>query len=366
MITNSSTLFRYISTHFLRNMLIAIVVLLGLIFVIHTIELLRRAAARPDVSFRLVVEMSALVLPQYAQRMLPFSVLFGAIYSCWKLNNTHELVVIRAAGISAWQFLSPMIATALAFGIFATTVINPVSSIFISKYNQMENTYLNAATSLVSVSRTGIWLRQPLQDDGYAILHSAAFDQKEWRLSDVSIIFFDKADNFTKRIDSPVAVLKDGYWEIQQAVTNERKGDPVHTALEKLPTELTGQKIEESFADPETISFWSLPDYIHIMEETGFPAVRLHIQLQALLAKPLLFMAMVLLAATFSLRPPRFGGAGAMIALGVAAGFFIFFMESMLNTFGISQKIPVYMAAWTPAIVSLLLGITALLHLEDG
>ena len=75
---------------------------------------------------------------------------------------------------------------------------------------------------------------------------------------------------------------------------------------------------------------------------------------------------MVLLAATFSLRPARFGGTGALIALGVGAGFFVFFMENMLGAFGASQKIPAFLAAWTPAVVSLLLGLTALLHLEDG
>ncbi len=365
MITNSATLFRYISMHFLRNVFIAALILLGIIFVIHSVELMRQAAERPDVSMRIILEMSALILPQYAQRMLPFAVLFGAIYSCWKLNHTHELVVIRAAGISAWQFLSPMIAAALLFGVFATTIVNPVSAILISKYSQMENTYLNGRNNLLSVSLTGIWLRQPV-DDGYAIVHSATFDQKQWLLSDVTVFYFDKDDAFKKRIDSPLAYLKPGYWEIRQASINERNGDIRQAEIEKLPTELTGQKLEESFANPDTISFWSLPEYIRIMEETGFPAVSMHIQLQSLLAKPFLFMAMVLLAATFSLRPPRFGGTGSMIALGVAVGFFIFFMESMLNAFGISQKIPEYLAAWTPAAVSLLLGTTALLHLEDG
>lgn len=365
MITNSSTLFRYISQQFMRNTLIAVAILCGLIFIIHSIELLRRSSEHAGVSFRIVLEMSALVLPQYAQRLLPFGVLFGSIYTCWRLNHTHELIVIRAAGISAWQFLSPMIAAALAFGIFTTTVVNPVSSIFIRKYNQMESTYLQQGDSLMTVSRTGIWLRQPLAA-GYAILHSTAFDDANWKLSDVTVLFFDSKDNFTHRFDAPLAYLKNGFWEIDEVTVSGNDGSKRASPMEKLPTELTTRKIEESFADPETISFWEMPEYIRIMEETGFPAARLHIQLQSLLAQPFFFMAMVLLAATFSLRPPRFGGTAAMIALGVGIGFFIFFMESMLNAFGSSQKIPDYLAAWTPAVVSLLLGATAMLHLEDG
>jgi lipopolysaccharide export system permease protein len=364
MIAGSSTLFRYIFRRFFAGFGVIMAVLMGIVYMFTVIDLMRRAASHEGVSFRTVLAMAALDLPQMTQVMLPFGVLFSAIYTCWKLNKTHELVVIRSAGVSAWQFLSPMLAAALLTGVIATAVLNPVSSTLLAKHDQMEALYLQKNSNLVTVSRTGIWLRQPTPA-GYALIRSGTFDESEWRLSNVTVFFFDNTDNFLSRIDSPVAYLKEGHWEIRDALVNE-KGAATREAARRLPTELTAQKIEESFADPDTISFWSIPDYIHIMEDTGFPTTPLHIHFQALLAQPFLFMAMVLLAATFSLRPPRFGGTGGMIVLGVAIGFFIFFMESMLHAFGISQKIPVYLAAWTPAAVSLLLGTTALLHLEDG
>jgi lipopolysaccharide export system permease protein len=364
MIGGSSTLFRYIFRRFFGSFGVIMAVMMGVVYLFTIIDLMRRAASHEGVPFRTLLVIGALDLPEMAQVMLPFGVLFSAIYSCWKLNKTHELVVIRAAGVSAWQFLSPMLAAALLTGVLATAVLNPISSTLLAKHDQLVALYLQKNSNLVTVSRTGIWLRQPTQG-GYALIHSATFDETEWRLSGVTVFFFDNGDNFLSRIDSPVAYLKDGYWEIRGALVNEHS-TATREEVRRLPTELTAQKIEESFADPDTISFWSIPDYIHIMEETGFPTTPLHIHFQALLAQPFLFMAMVLLAATFSLRPPRFGGTGGMIVLGVAIGFFIFFMESMLHAFGISQKIPVYLAAWTPAAVSLLLGTTALLHLEDG
>jgi lipopolysaccharide export system permease protein len=357
------TLFRYISRHFLLNVGAILLMLLGLVYVLDTIELLRRAAGR-DVGFVTVLAMAAMKLPQVGQQIIPFSILFGAIYTCWKLNRTHELVVIRSAGISAWQFLAPMMFSALMLGVIATGVVNPVSSMLLAKYEQMEIIHLQKNDNLVTVSRTGIWLRQPT-DSGYALFHAENFNQDEWRFSNLVIYFFDRQDGFLSRIDSPVAYLGDGHWDIRQAIVNDRDG-AAHYETRQLPTELTSRKIEESFADPETISFWKMPEHLNIMEETGLPIASLEIHFQSLLAEPFLLMAMVLLAATFSLRPPRFGGTGMLIALGVAAGFFIFFMESILHAFGVSQKIPVYLAAWTPAIVSLLLGTAALLHMEDG
>lgn len=364
MIASSSTLFRYVSRQFLLNFALLMLMLLGIVLLFDIIEQLRRAANQHHVPFGLILSMSLMKLPYLGQSILPIGVLFTAIYTCWKLNKNSELVAIRSFGLSAWQFLSPLILCALLIGVFSTAIINPVSSVFLSKYNQLNSIYFQNSRDLVTVSKTGIWLRQP-NEQGYALLHSENFDQKEWQLNNVVVLFFDGEDSFVRRMDSPVAYLRDGYWEIRQPVVNDRGGRQQFD-VRQIPTTLTSDKIEETLSDPETISFWSIPEYIHIMEETGFPATRLYIHFHTLLARPLLLVAMILLAATFSLRPARTGGAGYMVVLGVAVGFIVFFMESILQAFGASQKIPVYLAAWTPAVIGLLLGGTALLHLEDG
>jgi lipopolysaccharide export system permease protein len=357
MIAPSSTLFRYISRQFLLHLLALMLILLGLLALFEVIEILRRTANLQHVPFSLVLSLG--------EHVLPMGILFSAIYTCWKLNKTSEVVVIRSAGLSAWQFLSPLIICALMIGVFATTVINPVSSIFLGKYEQLDRVHFQNKVNLATVSKTGVWLRQP-SEPGYALIHSDTFNKKEWQLNNVTVLFFDDADNFVRRMDSPVTYLRDGYWDIRQPLINTRAGGIQRLESRQIPTDLTAQKIEESFADPDSISFWSIPEYINIMEATGFPATRLYLHFHTLLAQPFLFAAMILLAATFSLRPQRLGGVAYMIAGGVAVGFFVFFMQSTLQAFGISQKIPTYLAAWSPALIGLLLGGTALLHLEDG
>jgi lipopolysaccharide export system permease protein len=365
MIAPSSTLFRYISRQFLLNLLVLMLMLLGIMMLFDIIEFLRRTANIPHIPVGLTLSMSLMKLPYLGEHILPMGILFAAIYTCWKLNKTSELVVIRSSGLSAWQFLNPLIICALLTGIFSTAILNPVSSIFLSKYQQMDRIHFQNNVNLATVSKTGVWLRQP-SEQGYALIHAATFDKKDWQLNNVTVLFFDNADNFVRRIDSPLAYLREGYWDIRQLLVNNKGGGLERFDDRQIPTGLTAQKIEESFADPDTISFWSIPEYIHIMESTGFPATRLYLHFHSLLAQPFLFAAMILLAATFSLRPPRMGGVAYMIVLGVAVGFFVFFMQSILQAFGISQKIPVYLASWSPAIIGLLLGGTALLHLEDG
>ena len=74
----------------------------------------------------------------------------------------------------------------------------------------------------------------------------------------------------------------------------------------------------------------------------------------------------VLVAATFSLRMQRRGGAVMLLVSGVAAGFLLYFVSDIVFALGLSAKIPVLLAAWTPAGVSMIFGASMLLHLEDG
>ena len=129
---------------------------------------------------------------------------------------------------------------------------------------------------------------------------------------------------------------------------------------------MTWAKIEDSFAPPETLSVWDLYGFIGTLETAGFSAIRHRQYFHALLAGPLLLCAMVLIAATFSLRPSRRGGVGYMVIGGVVAGFLLYITSDFVSALGLSGYIPVVLAAWTPAGVSTLLGVATLFHLEDG
>ena len=114
------------------------------------------------------------------------------------------------------------------------------------------------------------------------------------------------------------------------------------------------------------MSFWVLPRFIETLENAGFSALKHRIHWHSLLAGPLMFCAMVLIAATFSLRLTRRGGTGLLVAGGLLAGFLLYFLTDVVLALGLSGSIPPILAAWTPASVTALLGLAMLFHLEDG
>lgn len=369
----SMTLQRYLAKNYLLNLMMMVGILLGIIYLFDTIELLRRASKRGDVPLGLVLQMGLLKLPEVGQIVLPFAVLFSAMFSFWQLNRRHELVILRAAGFSVWQFLAPVVGVALALGVLQMSLINPVGALLLSKFETLENHYLSARKNYVTLLQEGLWLRQMDIDSqggtgGHVILHAAKLNLADWQLRDVMVLFFDDADHFTRRLDAKTAHLneKEGYWVFKEVISNESQSRAETVPFIMLPTDLTTQEIEESFASPETVSFWALPGFIKTLEATGFDSAPMKIHFNALLVQPLLFAAMILLAACVSLRPPRMHGTLLMVAGGAFIGFVVFFLSSFLQALGASHQIPVILAAWSPPFILLLLGLSVLMTLEDG
>ena len=91
-----------------------------------------RCAAAPTGPKRprsLLAEISLFRVPQLSERILPFAVLVGAMSCYLALSRRLELVVARAAGVSAWQFVAPSMIAAFLFGVVATTIYNPLAAV---------------------------------------------------------------------------------------------------------------------------------------------------------------------------------------------------------------------------------------------
>lgn len=360
-----STLSRYLARIYAFNFIAMMLLLAGIVFLFDTVELLRRSTGREGIGFSLLIKMSLLKLPDVMNTIAPFAVLFSALFTFWQLSRRQELVVLRSAGISVWQFLSPILLVALAAGAIMVTVLNPLGAALYTKYAQLEQKFLKSNdTSIVAIFDQGLWLRQEVEG-GYTVLHAARIDP-DWRLLNVMALFYDNNDSFSKRLDSSVAELTPGKWVLKDSVLNIPNEKSRRLGRAEIKTSLTPNEIEDSFSSPRSMGFWALPSFIQTLDNTGFDSTRLRIHFQSLLAQPFLYMAMIILAACVALRQQRQGQTFAFVVIGIMTGFTVFILSNFLQALGTSHQLPVFLAAWSPALIASMLGSTVLLTFEDG
>ena len=355
----------YISRQFLTWWFGIFIVLIALIALFDTIEIMRRTASLKNVTITDILAMVLFKLPHLAQKAIPFTVLFGGMMAFWRLNRHHELVVARASGLSAWEFLTPVSIVAAMIGVVKVTVYNPFASAMMFRYEQMEARYFKGDHSLAAISGKGLWLRQPIPGGNY-ILHASKITPATMSLRNVIVFKFRGKENFASRIDAELANLGNKQWHLENVkITAPEKPLEILPKL-SLPTNLTQENFQDSFAKPETMSFWALPGFIHVLEKAGFSGLRHRLYWHSQLADPILLCAMILFAAGFTMRPTRRGGATGIVILGVTTGVLIYFTTDVAYALGLSSRLPVFLAAWSPAIVGCLLGAGLIFHLEDG
>jgi lipopolysaccharide export system permease protein len=360
------TLFRYFLSRFFLWCATVFLAMQAIVFILDYIDLLKRGGTRAEATFLALLEMAVLKQPDMAQKVLPFAILFGTMAAFWRLTRSNELVVARAAGVSVWQFLTPPIAGAAVIGIVSVAVFNPIASILQARYETLENRILHGSGDQLALSRSGLWVRQTDDEGHFSVIHAERLLSHPTQLQEVIVLLFVNDAQLSSRLDAKSAILQSGTWQVLSG-TRWTPGTPSQPFDRvAVPTKLTPRKLQESFASPETMSFWELPGFITLLESSGFSAQRHRLYFDTLLARPFLFTAMVLVAAAFSLRMQRRGGTTLMIAGGIVVGFLLYFLSNVMFALGFSSTIPVLMAAWTPAGVSWLLGASMLLHLEDG
>ena len=305
-------------------------------------------------------------VPQVTERIMPFCVLIGAMSCYLNLSRRLELVVARAAGMSAWQFIAPALVVAFLLGIVATTIYNPIAAVLQEQSKRYEAELFGQRPHGNCSSGGGFWVSQR-SDEGQAIINAKSSRDQGVELSGVTVFTFDGADHFKQRIEARAAVLRARRLAAARMRASMRSAPCRSTSrVYLLKTSLTPEQVRESFATPETVPFWELPLYIKIAEHAGLVAAGYRLQFQKLLARPFLLAAMVFLAAAVSLRFFRFGGVQKMVLSGVAAGFLLYVLSKVTEDLSKAELMHPVAAAWLPVLVGGLTGFIALLYQEDG
>ena len=356
------TLARYLSARFLGTVMGVFGTMFALIYLIDFVELFRRSGDVKGATAYLVAFLSLLRVPSIAEQLLPFSVLFGAMFAFLNLTRKLELVVARAAGVSVWQFLFPPLAVALLLGLFGVTVYNPLSAVFKQRADRLE---VKLFGQKGGGGDADLWIRQKSLD-GQSVLRATRASDGGTVLSGVTAFVYEPDGSFMERVESNHAELHPGYWSLEKARVLAPDTAPVDDGTYLLASNLTPEQVTQSFVPPESVPFWRLPQVRDRTERAGLDATAYSLQYQKLLARPLLFVAMVLVAASFSLRFFRFGGVARMVAGGVAAGFVLYVATKLIGDLGGAGLLSTPVAAWSPAIVGSMMGSLVLLYQEDG
>ena len=335
----------------------------SLVFIVNFTEFAGRMSALAGYSAGMALGIAALQTPMIMQQAVPFVVLISGIATLISLNRKYELVVTRAAGISAWQFLTPLCLGAFVWGMATLLILNPLAANGFERAEAMEADLRGTNTM---AGRAGSpWIKQKTAE-GDTIIGAKTVLNQGVELAGATFLRIDRDGDITERVDAKRAYLREGHWELRDANVVRAGELPQPLEVLEIPTNLTSEFVFERLANPETIPVYELPRKIAAARSFGLGANSFAMHFHSLLVMPLLLVAMTLIAATVSMRFERMGQSVTIILGGVLAGFLLYVVSVLVKAFGSAGFVPPAAAAWLPGLVATLFGVTFLLYKEDG
>ena len=367
-----------IQRYILRECLSGLALVLGIfvlaIVLVDVVEQMRTVGTRAEITLQQAILLSLMKLPMLIEQTLPFAILVAAMIAYSRLNRRSELPIIRASGISAWRFLTPLIVLAVGLGLFATMILNPLGASLTARF-EAERARLLQEQSGITVSGSGIWLRQGdngsqivinaegVADDGVVLTNVRLIEEERLYANGRPTEQF----GFKRRIDAERARLLDGFWQLE-SVREFLPGGlaPSNREFLSIPTNLDADKLLNKFASPNTIGFWELPSFISQTTQAGLDAQRYSMRWWALTSLPALFAAMALIGAITCLRLSRLGGTPRLVATGAGLAVGLFFITQFSSSLGSTGAAPPAIAAWAPCLFALFSALAVIAYQEDG
>jgi lipopolysaccharide export system permease protein len=336
-----------------------------LALVIDSIEQTRRAISRQSIDFMTEFALTTLNVPFFAEMLLPFAVLFGTLFAFLRLNRHSEIIILKSAGLSAWQLILPALYAAFFIGLIKIFALNPLAISCKKAHEKLVQEYVKGVD--ISGPSNSFWLASS-SDDSIEIVHALQNYYNPLRLV-VSYYFKLSQDfNLIERIDASSGELQDKTWHFQNAklfIPEESDELTIHPELIRK-TIFNSKNVQQAFSSPTSLPIWKLFGSIKELESLNIPAIQHKIQLHVLLATPFLFMGLIMIIALFCFKPPRTMNYFTNIIGAVGSGFVFYILLHVLSTMGRNESLPLLLSTWSPAVLALLIGAAFLFHIEDG
>jgi lipopolysaccharide export system permease protein len=361
-----STLARYASRSFIWSFAASVGILSIIVAAFDFAELQRRTAGKVDLPYLTKFAFVLLKTPYIVEQILPFLVLIAALFIFWRMNRNSELIVIRAAGVSVWQLVMPVMVTAWIVGALDLFVFNEISSTMMSEEVKMEDTYLGRHRSGAKLIDSGLWLRERRPNHQQAVYRIARVDMPNRELQNLTIYLYENNDRFLGRYDAHVATLEDKKLVLRDVWKIERARAAVQIPQLDFDTTLTPDTIQNTGIHEASLSFWQLSGYVKLLDRSGLRSVKYAMYWHAMIARAIWLGMMVLLAAAFTFRPVRTGRTLIMLVMGIFSGFALYFLRDFAYALGTSGALSTPLAAALPPVLTGIVGATLLLYQEDG
>jgi len=340
-----SILFRHVAREVLRSTLVTLLALTALITFFDMIGELRDTHTDTYQAGQAMLVV-ALNTPSRLYELFQVSILIGGLFAWNRLSLSSEFSVMRTGGLSAQRLCAWMVGIGLAFGGAGMLVGEYVAPHGESLAQQLK---LKATSGVVAQKfQTGLWAK-----DGPTFINIGEVLSSPG-LVDVRLYDFDADFRLTHIRRARTADWRNGNWLLHQV--SETTVDEKAVTTRQLPDQtwhsaITPDLLAVLMIEPQHMPIATLQTYIRHLESNHQEAGRYRAALWNKLVFPAAGPVMLLMALAFAYHPPRSGGVGGRLLLGVMLGLAFYLLSRLSGQTAQLQGLSAPAAAALPVVM---------------
>jgi len=346
---------RYLARNFLNGAGIVLFLLLTLFSFLTLTEELNDVGKGIFTSFD-ALTVVGYSLPRIMLDLLPVTALMGVLIGLGGMANSHELLILRAIGLSSARIARPVILVVVA----AIAAILVLQFVFIPQL-ELDIARIRSKTTpqaVISSHDGEFWTRS---DNRFIHVTQAS---QHGALTDVEIFDLDATGQLRELIQaSSVEVLNNGEWLLHDVdITNLRSADITeeHLPVKMWHSFLSAQQTSALIVPVEAMAPSALYRYIQLLDKNNLDTHRYRVIFWQQLSLPIGLLAMTLLGFPFLMGSVRSMSAGQRAAIGGSIGIVFYLSEQMTGHLAILFELNPLIAAMMPDLALLALALLSL------
>lgn len=298
--------------------------------------------------------------------MMPFIILITASLFFNQLTASRELIAFYSIRLSVWQVLTPIIFTNIVIGILTITLLQPASAMLLRVHNKIENKLYNKSSEEVLVSNIGLMFIESY-NEGKAIFILKQIDLKSKKAKEVRVLVMDSDHSLVERIDAKEAYFGQfvefvdvNIYKKSNSFLSEKVSD-FNMDLSVSPDRIHGGNIE-----PEYYALWRLKEVMLRLKNAGISVSKYQIYYYKQLFKPLMMIAMFLLAVCFiRIRNVRDISQGRELLLAICIGFLVHITSEISITIFVASQMSAMLSVLSTSVIVMLISVVGILYLHE-
>ncbi|XVN41633.1 MAG: LptF/LptG family permease [Rickettsia endosymbiont of Argas persicus] len=359
---NLKTLSWYLAKLYSKCFFIILFLLVALLIVSNIFDLLQKFK-NLYVPFNFFWRLILYKIPYLLNQISSLISFTAMLFFLRNLTKNNELTAILSSGIHIWQVLIIPCIVTLILGIAFTTILNPISSLGLQKYELLQTKLTKKTPNEAMISKSGLLFFETLNGKNQ-IIQTQFVNVTEKKLNNITILFIDNRNNFLKRIDALYGIIENQHLHLNRVKVFTKTGTITHNNL-TIPTNLSINNLVGKFIHPEMVSIWNLPKLIEELLNSGLPIINYQVHYYKELFRPIMMMATVILASCFISLRQRDNSQERILLLGLFSGFIVYSLSEILLKILTYNNLSLIAAILLPSMLIFFISNFIILHYKE-